>query len=185
DEQVTTIKDNNNSEGILDQNLRRSSRQSVFPRNYNDFVADSKVKYGHEKYVMYSKLNSEIFCFVTQLKKNCEPKTYIEASKFSHLIDAMNSEMDALLRNDTWEIVDLSKDRKAIGSKWIVKIKYKSSGEIDRYKTRLVAQRFGQKEGIDYDETFSPVIKMVTVRCLLNVTVSNSWPIYQLDVNNA
>ncbi|GJS54117.1 ribonuclease H-like domain-containing protein [Tanacetum coccineum] len=81
-------------------------------------------------------------------------------------------------------VYDISKDRKAIGSKWIVKIKYKSSGEIDRYKARLVAQRFGQKERIDYDETFSPVVKMVTVRCLLNVVVSNSWPIYQLDVNN-
>nr|GEX74333.1 RNA-directed DNA polymerase, eukaryota, reverse transcriptase zinc-binding domain protein [Tanacetum cinerariifolium] len=105
--------------------------------------------------------------------------------KFSHWIDAMNSEMDALLRNDTWEIINLPKDRKTIGRKWISKIKYKSSGEIDRYKARLVAQRFGQKELIDYEETFSPASKMVTVRCLLNITVSNSWHVYQLDVNNA
>ncbi|GKE19191.1 ribonuclease H-like domain-containing protein, partial [Tanacetum coccineum] len=74
--------------------------------------------------------------------------------------DAMNNEMDALLRNDTWEIVYLPKDRKAIGS-------------------------FGQKEGIDYEETFSPVVKMVTVRCLLNIVVSNYWHVFQLDVNNA
>ncbi|GJY79065.1 ribonuclease H-like domain-containing protein [Tanacetum coccineum] len=166
------------------QNVRRSSRQSVFPKNYNDFVVESKVKYGLEKYVGYSKLNSENFCFVTQLNKTREPKTYFEASKYSHWTDAMNQEMDALLRNDTWELVDLP-GRKAIRSKWIYKIKFRSSDEIDRYKARLVAQGFGQKEGFDYEDTFSLVVKMVTVRCLLNVVVSMSWPVFQLDVNNA
>ncbi|GKA76699.1 ribonuclease H-like domain-containing protein [Tanacetum coccineum] len=120
-----------------------------------------------------------------RLNKNSEPKSFYEASKFSHWTNAMNDEMDALLRNDTLEIVDLHKDKKAIGSKYIFKIKFKSSGEIDRYKARLVAQGFGQKEGIDYEETFSSVVKMVTVRCLLNITVFNSWPVFQLDVNNA
>nr|GEY39556.1 hypothetical protein [Tanacetum cinerariifolium] len=82
---------------------------------------------------------------------------------------------DALLRKDTWEIVELHRGRKAIGSKWIYTIKFKSSGEINRYKARLVAQDFGQKEGIDYEETFSPVVKMVTVRCLLNIDAPRQW----------
>nr|GEU81862.1 ribonuclease H-like domain-containing protein [Tanacetum cinerariifolium] len=67
----------------------------------------------------------------------------------------------------------------------IYKIKFRSSGEIDRYKARLVAYGFRQKEGIDYEETFSPVVKMVIVKCLLNIVVSVSWPVFQLDVNNA
>ncbi|GJY06815.1 ribonuclease H-like domain-containing protein [Tanacetum coccineum] len=193
-EEVATLEENVFSKGNLDknpsssqgvQNVRRSSRQSVFLRNYNDFVVESKVKYGIEKYVGYSKLNFKNYCFITQLNKTREPKSYFEASKYPHWTDAMNQEMDALLRNGTWEMVHLPEGRKAIGSKWIDKIKFRSSGEIDRYKARLVAQGFRQKEGIDYEETFSSVVKMVTVRCLLNIVVSMSWPVFQLDVNNA
>ncbi|GJS67380.1 ribonuclease H-like domain-containing protein, partial [Tanacetum coccineum] len=127
----------------------------------------------------------KIIVLLLNLIKNLSLKSFSEASKFPHWIDAMNQEMNALLRNGTWDIVELPKGRKAIGNKWIYKIKYQSSGEIDRFKARLVAQGFGQKEGIDYEETFSHVVKMVTVRCLLNIVVSQSWPIFQLDVNNA
>ncbi|GJU63929.1 ribonuclease H-like domain-containing protein [Tanacetum coccineum] len=148
------------------QPLRRSERTSVFPNKYNDYVVDSKVKYRLEKYVGYSNLTSEIFYFTTELNKAFEPKNYWEACKDQHWVEAMNKEMDALYRNDTWEICDLPKDRKSIGGKWVFKIKYKSNGEIDRYKARYVVKGYNQNKGIEFDETFSSVMKIVTVRYL-------------------
>ncbi|GKD67110.1 ribonuclease H-like domain-containing protein, partial [Tanacetum coccineum] len=101
------------------QNLRRSSRPFVFSKNYNDFVVESKVKYGLEKYVNYSHLSKDNFCFTSILNKSFEPKSFEEASKHQHWIDAINFEMDALYRNNTWELVVLPKGRKAIGPKWV------------------------------------------------------------------
>nr|GEV84972.1 putative ribonuclease H-like domain-containing protein [Tanacetum cinerariifolium] len=79
----------------------------------------------------------------------------------------------------------MSHKLKIVGCKWLFKIKYKSSGEIGRYKAILVAKGYSQREGIDYEKTFSPVVKVVTVRCLISLIVHNNWPLFQLDVNNA
>nr|GEY42599.1 ribonuclease H-like domain-containing protein [Tanacetum cinerariifolium] len=82
-------------------------------------------------------------------------------------------------------ITDLPPGRKYMGNKWIYKIKYKSSGDIDRYKARLVVKSCSKKESVDFDETFSPVVKMSTIRCLIALSVTDNWPLFQLDVNNA
>nr|GEV06671.1 putative reverse transcriptase, RNA-dependent DNA polymerase, Gag-polypeptide of LTR copia-type [Tanacetum cinerariifolium] len=95
-----------------------------------------------------------------------KPGSFKEASKHQPWIDAMNSKMDALYRNNTWKLVDLPKGIKVIGSKWVWKIKYKSNREIERNTTRLVAKGYNQMEGIDFDETFSLVVKIVNVRSL-------------------
>nr|GEV58451.1 ribonuclease H-like domain-containing protein [Tanacetum cinerariifolium] len=108
-----------------------------------------------------------------------------EACKDQQWVEAMNKEIDALYRNNTWEITDLPKDRKSIGGKWVYKIKYKSNGEIEIYKARYVVRGYNQKEGIDFDETFSSVVKIVTVRCLINLAMQNDLTLYQLDINNA
>ncbi|GJZ10667.1 ribonuclease H-like domain-containing protein [Tanacetum coccineum] len=103
------------------------------------------------------------------LNKSVEPTSLSEAMSDPNWVKAMNNEIKALNRNNTWNIYDLPAGRKPIGSKWIWKIKYKASGDIERYKARLVAKGFGPKEGFDYDETFTPVIKMVTVRCIIPI----------------
>ncbi|GKD16054.1 ribonuclease H-like domain-containing protein [Tanacetum coccineum] len=103
-----------------------------------------------------------------------EPTTYSEAIKNPIWIEAMNNEIEALNTNNTWTICDLPPMRKAVGSKWFWKIKYKATGEIERYKARVVAKGFSQRERFDYLETFSPVVKMSIVRCMLNVAICNN-----------
>ncbi|GJU21725.1 ribonuclease H-like domain-containing protein [Tanacetum coccineum] len=75
--------------------------------------------------------------------------------------------------------------RKHVGCKWLFKIKYKSIGEIARYKARLVSKAYSQREGFDYLETFSLVVKMSTMRRMLNVVICNSWILFQLDIDNS
>ena len=97
----------------------------------------------------------------------------------------MQDELDALSQNHTWDVVPCPPFVKPIGCKWIYSIKLNSDGTLARYKARLVALGNRQEYGIDYDETFAPVAKMTTVRTLLAIAASQSWPLYQMDVKNA
>jgi len=97
----------------------------------------------------------------------------------------MNTEYDALMKNRTWHLVPPQKGRNVIGCKWVYKIKRKSDGSLDRYKARLVAKGFKQRYGIDYEDTFSPVVKSATIRVILSIAISRVWSLRQLDVQNA
>lgn len=114
-----------------------------------------------------------------------EPVSYKEAASNHKWVQAMDEELSALSRNNTWELATLPPNKKAIGCKWVYKIKMNADGSIQRYKARLVAKGFTQKYGIDYQETFSPVVKMTTVRCIIALAASKNWKLHQLDVNNA
>jgi len=127
----------------------------------------------------------ESHIFHTQLSQYSEPKSYEEADKQSEWVQAMNKEIEALSNNNTWDLVDLPIGKKAISSKWVYKVKLKSDGTLERFKARLVIRGFTQQYGIDYQEVFSPVVKMTTIRSIFALAASKNWPLSQLDVNNA
>ena len=97
----------------------------------------------------------------------------------------MDEEMGVLYVNDTWDLVPLPKDKKTIGCKWVYKVKHNSDGSISRYKARLVAKGYAQTHGIDYEETFAPIAKMVTVHSVIAVVAAKGWFLHQMDVKNA
>ena len=94
-------------------------------------------------------------------------------------------EFQSLIENKTWELVSLPKDRKSIDCKCIYKIKYNADGSVERYKARLVALGYLQKEGIDYTETFAPVAKMTSIHTLLALVAIEDAEIHQMDVKTA
>ncbi|KAI3722068.1 hypothetical protein L2E82_33093 [Cichorium intybus] len=98
---------------------------------------------------------------------------------------AMDAEMSALHSNHTWELVPRPPNANIVGCRWLYRHKFDSHGHLDRYKGRLVAQGFSQQPGLDFDDTFSPVVKPATIRTVLSIAVSKNWPIHQLDVKNA
>ncbi|KAI5335558.1 hypothetical protein L3X38_025691 [Prunus dulcis] len=114
-----------------------------------------------------------------------EPTNFTQASQSSHWRAAMKDEYDALTRNQTWSLVPATSCMNIVGCKWVFKVKRKADGSIEQYKARLVAKEFNQKEGFDYEETFSPVVKPATIRTILSLAVSYNWSLQQLDVRNA
>lgn len=98
-----------------------------------------------------------------------------EACKVEHSKEwkkAMEEEMNSLQENKTWELVNLPKGRKALQNKWVYMIKHEGDEKKERYKARLVVKGFAQKEGIDFTEIFSPVVKMSSIRVILGLVAA-------------
>ena len=117
-----------------------------------------------------------------------EPLSLKEAMESPNAKDwqeAADLEYESLLENETWDLVDLPKDRKAVGSRWVFKVKHHSDGRVERYKCRLVAKGYSQLYGADYDETFSPVVRFSSIRTLLSFAVQNNLHVHQMDVVTA
>lgn len=119
---------------------------------------------------------------------NCEPKTMEEALSSKNAErwrNAMKEELQSLMENRTWTLVELPPDRKAIPNKWVFKTKMDEHGNIDRFKARLVIKGCSQRQGIDYEETFSPVVRYSSIRYLIAMAARYDLEIDQMDAVTA
>lgn len=117
-----------------------------------------------------------------------EPISYtaaITGKDKAHWIPSIQDEYNSLIKNETWELYPLPAGRKAISCKWVFKHKLNAQGQIARYKSRLVARGFSQVAGVDYTETFSPVVKTQSIRMILALVAARDWDLEQMDVSTA
>ena len=145
--------------------LRRSTRERRSPQRYSDYVH-----------------------LAVAAAASGEPQTYEQAldqPDAEQWKEAMQSEYDSIVRNRTWTLVNLPPGRKAIGCKWVYKLKYDADGNVERYKARLVAKGYSQTEGVDFNETFAPVAKFNSIRILLALAAQYNLEIHQMDVKTA
>eukprot|EP00253_Pinus_taeda_P032853 PITA_32853 len=97
----------------------------------------------------------------------------------------MVEEYNSIMVNDVWEVVSRPQDRSVVGSRWIYKIKYDADDSIEKYKARFVAKGYVQKEGIEYEETLTPVARYTSIRIVISLAAQMGWEIHQMDVKMA
>eukprot|EP00253_Pinus_taeda_P004550 PITA_04550 len=125
------------------------------------------------------------FALMANLHSIFEPQTYSEAKGTPEWEQAMEAEFQSLQKNHTKTLSNLPAGKKPLSCKWVYKVKYKADGTLEKYKARLVARGFSQKEGIDYEETFAPTAKMSTIRLVLTLAAQFNWKVHQMDVKSA
>lgn len=117
-----------------------------------------------------------------------EPTSYEEAISSENREQweqAMTEEMESLSKNGTWQLVQRPKEQRVIDNKWVFKVKKHPNGSIDRFKARLVVRGFHQQHGIDYEETFSPVVRYNSIRTILAIAAMDRMEMQQFDVKTA
>jgi hypothetical protein len=155
---------------------RRSDRVRRFPKHLQDFAATINLQ---------PPTDALADLIPEHYEDSAEPLTFKQAHLNPHWRSAMQAEIDSIHSNRTWSLVPLPPDKKAISSKWVYKLKPGTPATPTRYKARLVARGFEQQEGVDFLETFAPVVRWETIRILIAIAVHLNWPIHQLDVLTA
>lgn len=117
-----------------------------------------------------------------------DPKSVAEAmnsKSAKYWEEAMKEEIENLRRNKTWDLVGKPNDKNIVGCKWVFVTKKKLNGELERHKARLVAQGFSQKQYVDYNETFSPVVRHSAIRMLFAVAAQKQYLVHHIDIVSA
>ena len=167
---------NQNQEEAADSRAKRTRIPSSGLQDFEVYTDDNVADDG--EFLLCEEVHVALFADV-------KPISFAQAIKEKKWMEAMKEELELIKRNRTWELVKLPKGKKAIGVKWVYKIKHKPNGEVAKYKARLVAKGFLQKEGIDYNEVFAPVARLETVRMIVAVASNRGWPLYHMDVKSA
>eukprot|EP01018_Ginkgo_biloba_P014420 Gb_10191 [translate_table: standard] len=156
----------------------RPSTSKSKPKWYQSTMKDSKL-------TNTPLVEGETSGLRSTVTNSLEPTSYKEAKEDQHWVDAMKVEYNALIKNKTWRLVELSKEKKKIGCKWVFRMKYKADGTINKHKARFVVKGYAQKEGIDSEETFTPTAKMITIRLVLAIAAQLGWKVHQMDVKSS
>ncbi|CAA7038223.1 unnamed protein product [Microthlaspi erraticum] len=148
--------------------LRRSTREKFTPKYLEDYVLLA-IEEGERL----------LLCL------NNEPNNFYEARESGEWMLACEDEIRSIEKNNTWTLMELPHGAKAIGLKWVFKLKRNSDGSINKHKARLVAKGYVQRYGIDFEEVFAPVARLETIRFLIGLAASRGWEIHHLDVKTA
>lgn len=168
-----------NYKGLLAQASALMAKEDHNNRLINDesaFASEIRKIAHHEAFLTNMEDDPENFSFDDAWKHPNDSKKWK---------DAIFDELESMKKNDVWEVVELPKGKKAIGSRWIFRHKLNSIGAVVRYKARLVARGFSQQKGIDYNDTFAPVAHLSTIRALLTLAADNGWDVHQMDAKTA
>ena len=169
-------------ENVVEPNLNIEPRKSKRQRIERSFGPDFLT------YLVEGDVNNITHQTKLNLSDDSDPATYAEAISSRDAAfwkEAINDEMNSIMSNQTWKLVDLPYGSKPIGCKWIFKRKLNADGSINKYKARLVAKGFKQRHVIDYFDTFAPVARISSICVLLSLASIYKLVVHQMDVKIA
>lgn len=160
----------------------RSTRGN--PPHQSEPSLNVKSKYSKANFVSTHRLSKSHASFMNQISSVCVPSKVHDVLKDPKWAKAMNEEMEALEKNNTWELVPALHGKRTVGCRWVFTVKHNADESINKYKARLVVKGYTQTYGVDHEETFAPVAKINKVRVLLSLAANLDWSLQQFDVKS-